>query len=245
MYQTSFDVVWLFFIPLCAAMEGAMEGQPISTALLPAGHSCNSHSYGQSTVHMQFLFSAQIIMLTRQKQQTRAVSGRRQQSQGRRWSSQEGEKQQEVQGHPEGKAPPRAPLLLFPPTHLLARWHSASLLTSCDRVAACPTTSPCSLVLSERKTGKWRNWVNLKQEWQQSTFGLGKHGKPLQTPSRDRELGQAGWGATLRTSILKHPSSAGHLSLPASPQDPLPCHLTLVALQQGISWAPPTVFTHQ
>lgn len=175
-----FDIVGWFFIPLCAAIGG----QPVSTALLPAGHSCTRTAMDKAEFTCNFCSPHKSLCWNnRSRRPGLYLEGGSRAKPGDE-VAEKAKGSRKCREHLEGKAPPQAPLLRFPPMHLLAWWHSESLLTSCDRVAACPTTSPCSSVLGERKSGKWRKWVSLKQERQQGTPGSSKPGKPLQTPKR-------------------------------------------------------------
>lgn len=126
----SFDIVQLFFIPLCAAMEGAMEGQPASTALLPAGHSWTRTAMEKAQFTCNFCSWHKLLRrnIRSRRPGLYLEGGSRAKTGDEVAKKAKGSRRR--RGHIEGKAPPpQAPLLLFPPMHLLAWWHSESFLT--------------------------------------------------------------------------------------------------------------------
>lgn len=134
--------------------NGRCEGRPAQLySAAPCWTLLHSHSYGQSTVHMQLLYSLQITLLKQQKQRYGLyLEGGSRVKQGNEAAKTKGSRK--YREYLEGKAPPQAPSLLLPPMYLMVWWHPKSLLTSCDGVSACTTTCLCALVLGERQTGK-------------------------------------------------------------------------------------------
>lgn len=195
--------------------EGAREGQPVSTALLPAGHSCTRTPTDKAQFTRSFCSQHKSLCWNNSSSRPRLYLEGGSRAKPGDEVAKKAKGSRKYREHLERKAPPQAPLLLFLPMYLLVWWHSKSLLTSCDRVAACPATCPCSLVLGGKKTGKLRKWVSLKQEQQQSTFGSGKPGRPLQTPQR------RGIGSSWMRSNAQHEHVTSLFcrapSLPASP----------------------------